>query len=154
MSTLAAHLCAALSCVGTTLLVTLIAVGFRLNIYLFLNFNYGDTEGGGVRKPTLIVEVGTSQLSRVLKWPFTMDNAHTKTVEEVYSFFNVNESTGLSLEEVKKQRERYGPNGKELVYTGLFKNKKLFSRRRVMAHGSRYVTGERAKRKLTSPCAC
>uniref|UniRef100_A0A3Q0RHJ2 Calcium-transporting ATPase n=1 Tax=Amphilophus citrinellus TaxID=61819 RepID=A0A3Q0RHJ2_AMPCI len=43
-----------------------------------------------------------------------MDNAHTKTVEEVYSFFNVNESTGLSLEEVKKQRERYGPNGKSL----------------------------------------
>ncbi|XP_032396217.1 sarcoplasmic/endoplasmic reticulum calcium ATPase 2 [Etheostoma spectabile] len=40
-----------------------------------------------------------------------MDNAHTKTVEEVYSFFNVNESTGLSLEQVKKQRERYGPNG-------------------------------------------
>ncbi|XP_044000381.1 sarcoplasmic/endoplasmic reticulum calcium ATPase 2b isoform X1 [Gambusia affinis] len=39
-----------------------------------------------------------------------MDNAHTKTVEEVLSFFNVNESTGLSLEEVKKQRERFGPN--------------------------------------------
>uniref|UniRef100_A0A8C4EDP7 Calcium-transporting ATPase n=1 Tax=Dicentrarchus labrax TaxID=13489 RepID=A0A8C4EDP7_DICLA len=39
-----------------------------------------------------------------------MDNAHTKTVEEVYSFFNVNESTGLSLEQVKKQREQYGPN--------------------------------------------
>ncbi|MEQ2188544.1 Sarcoplasmic/endoplasmic reticulum calcium ATPase 2, partial [Goodea atripinnis] len=39
-----------------------------------------------------------------------MDNAHTKTVEEVFSFFNVNESTGLSLEEVKKQRERYGTN--------------------------------------------
>uniref|UniRef100_A0A8C6M3J9 Calcium-transporting ATPase n=1 Tax=Nothobranchius furzeri TaxID=105023 RepID=A0A8C6M3J9_NOTFU len=43
-----------------------------------------------------------------------MDNAHTKTVEEVFSFFNVNESTGLSSEEVKKQRERYGPNGKSL----------------------------------------
>lgn len=43
---------------------------------------------------------------------FIMDNGHTKTVEEVYSFFNVNESTGLSSEEVKKQRERYGPNGK------------------------------------------
>ncbi|KAG7272803.1 hypothetical protein CRUP_017857 [Coryphaenoides rupestris] len=39
-----------------------------------------------------------------------MDNAHTKTVEEVYSFFNVNESTGLGLEQTKKQRERYGPN--------------------------------------------
>uniref|UniRef100_A0A3B3X291 Calcium-transporting ATPase n=1 Tax=Poecilia mexicana TaxID=48701 RepID=A0A3B3X291_9TELE len=43
-----------------------------------------------------------------------MDNAHTKTVEEVFNFFNVNESTGLSLEEVKKQRERFGPNGKSL----------------------------------------
>lgn len=42
----------------------------------------------------------------------TMDNAHTKTVEEVYSFFNVNESTGLGLEQTKKQREKYGPNGK------------------------------------------
>lgn len=55
------------------------------------------------------------ETSGVLKWLFTMDNAHTKTVEEVYSFFNVNESTGLSLEQVKKQRERYGPNGKEPV---------------------------------------
>ncbi len=49
-----------------------------------------------------------------------MDNAHTKTVEEVYSFFNVNESTGLSLEQVKKQRERYGPNGEEPVNIALF----------------------------------
>ncbi|KAJ3605514.1 hypothetical protein NHX12_027560 [Muraenolepis orangiensis] len=39
-----------------------------------------------------------------------MDNAHTKTVEEVYSFFNVNESTGLGLDQTKKQREKYGPN--------------------------------------------
>ena len=52
-----------------------------------------------------------------------MDNAHTKTVEEVYSFFNVNESTGLSLEQVKKQRERYGANGKDLGHIRLFKNK-------------------------------
>lgn len=40
-----------------------------------------------------------------------MENAHTKTVEEVYSNFNVNESTGLSLDQVKKQKEKYGPNG-------------------------------------------
>lgn len=51
-----------------------------------------------------------------------MDNAHTKTVEEVYSVFNVNESTGLSLEQVKKQRERYGPNGKEPVNVSLCQN--------------------------------
>ncbi|XP_068101391.1 sarcoplasmic/endoplasmic reticulum calcium ATPase 2 isoform X1 [Hyperolius riggenbachi] len=39
-----------------------------------------------------------------------MDNAHTKTVEEVLGHFVVNESTGLSLEQVKKQREKWGPN--------------------------------------------
>ncbi|KAM8879950.1 sarcoplasmic/endoplasmic reticulum calcium ATPase 2 isoform 2-T2 [Spinachia spinachia] len=39
-----------------------------------------------------------------------MDNAHTKTVEEVLGFFNVNESTGLSCEQLKKTRERWGPN--------------------------------------------
>ncbi|KAI1882432.1 hypothetical protein AGOR_G00250640 [Albula goreensis] len=39
-----------------------------------------------------------------------MENAHTKTVEEVYSYFSVNESTGLGLEQVKRQREKYGPN--------------------------------------------
>uniref|UniRef100_A0A673GE84 Calcium-transporting ATPase n=1 Tax=Sinocyclocheilus rhinocerous TaxID=307959 RepID=A0A673GE84_9TELE len=43
-----------------------------------------------------------------------MENAHTKTVEEVYSFFAVNESTGLGLEQVKRQREKWGPNGKSL----------------------------------------
>lgn len=42
-----------------------------------------------------------------------MDNAHTKTVEEVLNAFNVNESTGLSPEQVKQQRERYGANGKQ-----------------------------------------
>uniref|UniRef100_A0A8C8MN57 Calcium-transporting ATPase n=1 Tax=Oncorhynchus tshawytscha TaxID=74940 RepID=A0A8C8MN57_ONCTS len=39
-----------------------------------------------------------------------MENAHTKTVEEVYSHFNVNESTGLGLDQVKRQREKWGPN--------------------------------------------
>ncbi|KAG7332652.1 hypothetical protein KOW79_004486 [Hemibagrus wyckioides] len=39
-----------------------------------------------------------------------MENAHTKSVEEVYSYFNVNESTGLSLDQVKRQREKWGTN--------------------------------------------
>uniref|UniRef100_A0A3B3RXE1 Calcium-transporting ATPase n=1 Tax=Paramormyrops kingsleyae TaxID=1676925 RepID=A0A3B3RXE1_9TELE len=43
-----------------------------------------------------------------------MENAHTKTVEEVYSYFSVNESTGLSLDQVKRQRDKWGPNGKSL----------------------------------------
>ncbi|XP_072537590.1 sarcoplasmic/endoplasmic reticulum calcium ATPase 2 [Salminus brasiliensis] len=39
-----------------------------------------------------------------------MENAHTKSVEEVYSFFGVNESTGLGLDQVKRQKEKWGPN--------------------------------------------
>uniref|UniRef100_A0A5F4WM75 Cation-transporting P-type ATPase N-terminal domain-containing protein n=1 Tax=Callithrix jacchus TaxID=9483 RepID=A0A5F4WM75_CALJA len=41
-----------------------------------------------------------------------MENAHTKTVEEVLDHFGVNESTGLSLEQVKKLKERWGSNEK------------------------------------------
>uniref|UniRef100_A0A8C1GRZ8 Calcium-transporting ATPase n=1 Tax=Cyprinus carpio TaxID=7962 RepID=A0A8C1GRZ8_CYPCA len=43
-----------------------------------------------------------------------MDNAHTKTVEEVLGYFGVNETTGLSSEQLRKSRERWGPNGKSL----------------------------------------
>ncbi|XP_028680052.1 sarcoplasmic/endoplasmic reticulum calcium ATPase 2 [Erpetoichthys calabaricus] len=39
-----------------------------------------------------------------------MENAHTKTVDEVFAYFSVNESTGLSLDQVKKQKEKFGPN--------------------------------------------
>ncbi|XP_038126086.1 sarcoplasmic/endoplasmic reticulum calcium ATPase 2 isoform X2 [Cyprinodon tularosa] len=39
-----------------------------------------------------------------------MENAHTKTVEEVYNYFCVNESTGLSLDDVKRQKEKWGLN--------------------------------------------
>uniref|UniRef100_A0A672KTP0 Cation-transporting P-type ATPase N-terminal domain-containing protein n=1 Tax=Sinocyclocheilus grahami TaxID=75366 RepID=A0A672KTP0_SINGR len=40
-----------------------------------------------------------------------MENSHTKSVEEVYSYFSVNESTGLTLDQVKRQKEKWGPNG-------------------------------------------
>ncbi|XP_021333895.1 sarcoplasmic/endoplasmic reticulum calcium ATPase 2 isoform X1 [Danio rerio] len=39
-----------------------------------------------------------------------MENAHTKSVEEVYSNFSVNESTGLTLDQVKRNRDKWGPN--------------------------------------------
>ncbi|XP_038669546.1 sarcoplasmic/endoplasmic reticulum calcium ATPase 2 isoform X2 [Scyliorhinus canicula] len=39
-----------------------------------------------------------------------MEKAHSKTVEEVLSYFVVNENTGLSLEQVKENAERWGPN--------------------------------------------
>lgn len=40
-----------------------------------------------------------------------MENAHTKSVEEVYSNFSVNESTGLTLDQVKRNRDKWGANG-------------------------------------------
>uniref|UniRef100_A0A8C2L7T4 Calcium-transporting ATPase n=1 Tax=Cyprinus carpio TaxID=7962 RepID=A0A8C2L7T4_CYPCA len=43
-----------------------------------------------------------------------MENAHTKSASEVLANFGVNENTGLTLEEVKNNFERYGPNGKSL----------------------------------------
>lgn len=45
-----------------------------------------------------------------------MENAHTKSVEEVYSYFCVNESTGLSLDEVKRQKEKWGLNGTTIFF--------------------------------------
>ncbi|MGH0172677.1 UNVERIFIED_CONTAM: hypothetical protein FKN15_063697 [Acipenser sinensis] len=39
-----------------------------------------------------------------------MENGHTKTVEEVLTHFGVNESTGLSVDQVKKSKERWGTN--------------------------------------------
>uniref|UniRef100_A0A9J7XY23 Calcium-transporting ATPase n=1 Tax=Cyprinus carpio carpio TaxID=630221 RepID=A0A9J7XY23_CYPCA len=43
-----------------------------------------------------------------------MENAHTKSASEVLTNFGVNENTGLTLEQVKINFERYGPNGKSL----------------------------------------
>ncbi|XP_043942467.1 sarcoplasmic/endoplasmic reticulum calcium ATPase 1 isoform X1 [Protopterus annectens] len=39
-----------------------------------------------------------------------MENAHTKTVEECLAYFGVNENTGLSPEQVKKNFDKFGPN--------------------------------------------
>ncbi|XP_056313920.1 LOW QUALITY PROTEIN: sarcoplasmic/endoplasmic reticulum calcium ATPase 1 [Danio aesculapii] len=39
-----------------------------------------------------------------------MENAHTKSASEVLANFGVNENTGLTLEQVKNNFEKYGPN--------------------------------------------
>ena len=41
-----------------------------------------------------------------------MENAHAKTAEECLAYFGVNENTGLSPEQVKKNLDKYGHNGK------------------------------------------
>ncbi|RXN10375.1 sarcoplasmic endoplasmic reticulum calcium ATPase 1 [Labeo rohita] len=45
-----------------------------------------------------------------------MENAHTKSASEVLANFGVNENTGLTLEQVKNNLERYGPNDMVLSF--------------------------------------
>lgn len=40
-----------------------------------------------------------------------MENAHTKGPAECLSYFGVNENTGLSPDQFKKNLEKYGYNG-------------------------------------------
>lgn len=46
-----------------------------------------------------------------------MDQSFTKTTEEVLAYFGVDENVGLTEEQVKKNFEKYGPNGEfRLIY--------------------------------------
>lgn len=40
-----------------------------------------------------------------------MDDAHTKSVEEVVNFFKTDCNNGLSDDQVTRAQEKYGPNG-------------------------------------------
>jgi len=42
-----------------------------------------------------------------------MEDAHTKSVEEVLSFFSTDDDAGLSEEQVQQAQDKYGPNGKQ-----------------------------------------
>ncbi len=44
----------------------------------------------------------------------TIDHPWAKTIEDVAAFYNVNEEAGLSEERVRRDLERYGPNGKSI----------------------------------------
>lgn len=41
-----------------------------------------------------------------------MDLAHTKTADESCAFFGVDPNVGLTDDQIKKNLEKYGPNGK------------------------------------------
>ena len=41
-----------------------------------------------------------------------MEDAHTKSVEEILLFFNTDDEAGLSDEQIQRAQEKYGPNGK------------------------------------------
>lgn len=40
-----------------------------------------------------------------------MEDAHAKTVDEVLKYFNVDPERGLSPDQIKRNQEKYGPNG-------------------------------------------
>ena len=44
-----------------------------------------------------------------------MEDAYTKTVDKVLKHFQVSESLGLTQEEVKRSRQKYGPNGNSVI---------------------------------------
>lgn len=41
-----------------------------------------------------------------------MEDAHTKSVEEVLGYFGADPDKGLSPDQVKRNQDKYGPNGK------------------------------------------
>ena len=48
-----------------------------------------------------------------------MELAYTKTVEEVSDNFSVDLETGLTDDQIKKSRDKYGPNGKSFIFSCL-----------------------------------
>lgn len=45
-----------------------------------------------------------------------MEDGHVKTVEEVVNYFNVDSDKGLSPDQVKRNQEKYGLNGKSSFF--------------------------------------
>lgn len=41
-----------------------------------------------------------------------MEDGHIKTVSEVLNYFNADPERGLTPDQVRKNQEKYGPNGK------------------------------------------
>ncbi len=47
-----------------------------------------------------------------------MENAHTKSPAECLAYFGVNENTGLSPDQFKKNLDKYGFNGERAGHQG------------------------------------
>lgn len=41
-----------------------------------------------------------------------MEDGHSKSVDEVIGFFGTDNEKGLSTDQIKRNQEKYGPNGK------------------------------------------
>lgn len=45
-----------------------------------------------------------------------MEDGHMKTVDEVLNYFSTDPERGLTPDQVKRNQEKYGPNGKSELY--------------------------------------
>lgn len=44
-----------------------------------------------------------------------MEDAHIKSVDEILSYFGTDADKGLTPDQVKRNQEKYGPNGKSYI---------------------------------------
>lgn len=45
-----------------------------------------------------------------------MEDGHAKSVDEVLNFFGTDLDRGLSTDQIKRNQEKYGPNGKSIIF--------------------------------------
>lgn len=93
--------------------------------------------------------------------PAKMENAHTKPVTEVLDNFGVNENTGLTLEQVKVNVERYGPNGEYECSVSVSSSFQLRAAAYIYIYLFIYLTrrvsiclGRRSNRRRYVSCCC
>lgn len=51
-----------------------------------------------------------------------MEDGHAKSVDEVLNYFNVDVERGLTPDQVKRNQEKYGPNGKYMLNVHITRN--------------------------------
>jgi len=81
----------------------------RLAVWKHLGGNLATSHSPSVISVSFVTN--TCRSSARSKQFLEMENAHTKSTSEVLANFGVNENTGLTLEQVKNNFEKYGPNG-------------------------------------------
>lgn len=66
-----------------------------------------------------------------------MEDAHTKSVEEVLKYFGTDPDKGLSPDQIKRNQEKYGPNGK--FYSNSHANLYFFYFFQLQTYQNRYI---------------
>lgn len=67
-----------------------------------------------------------------------MEDAHAKTVDEVLNYFGVDPERGLTPDQIKRNQEKYGPNGEYLSLIVYFMIK-VFSRFTSSSLGQSFI---------------